>query len=135
MRVLPIQSAEDIPMQYTVITCGISGGTYEEYLASMREKYGKNLCLWLSPIYRKFFLPDYTGQGVMLSPEELENIKKSHRSFFSSALCTNYIFLPEPPTVILFDDEASLKKKAELAQKFDILLAAENTLIQKIKAP
>lgn len=134
MRVLAISSPDDIPPGYTTISCGISGGTYEEYLFSMLAAYGQNLCLLLEPIKRRFLLPNYDGQGESIEKEEIE--KLNFTPCFSHALCTNYFFIAQPPTVILFDNEFSLRQKAELAEQCGIpLLAADKALIKKLRLP
>lgn len=134
MHVLAFSSLKDIPSHYKIISCGVSGGTYREYLHSMLQKYGNNTCLLLEPISRYFPLPDYTGQGEIITSAKIKLFQKNYDTALSKSLCTNYIFLPEKPAMILFDTDETLHMKATVADECKIpILAAETVFIKKLR--
>lgn len=130
MRVLPISSHDDIPGDHAIIGSAISGGSFREYLKTMMEQHQGKVCLYLYPRTCRFVLPCYDGQGEDI---ELEDSSDSH---YTDILCCNWIFRPQPPTVILFDNDKSLRRKYEIAEESGIpLLIAESDILNKIKTP
>lgn len=136
MRVLPISSQNDIPNEYPIIGSSVSGGTFTGYLERMLEQHRGKVCLYLQSRACRFLLPCCDGQGDEISHEELDSLCGQHPPKFSDALCFNWLFIKDPPTVILYDDPGSLRKKYDLAEKAGVpFLIAEPSVLEKIKTP
>ena len=136
MRVLPITSNENfaVPTGHTLITSAVSGGSFTFYLDTMLQQYNGKVCLYLHPVFRIFHLPCYDGQGIAISESDIAQYE--HRTTYSEILCTNWIFLSEKTSVILFDNENTLRQKYKLAEDAGIpYLAAKKEILQKIKTP
>ena len=130
MRVLPISSQDTIPSDYAIIGSAVSGGSFRQYLKTMMEQHQGKVCLYLQPRTCRFVLPCYDGQGEDIALEDPAD------SLYTDILCCNWIFRPNPPTVILFDNEESLCRKYEIAEEIGIpLLIAEPDILKKIKTP
>mgnify|MGYP005956313713 CR=1 FL=1 len=104
----------------------LSGGSLRRRLEEAADAYGPDrLILSLHRACEDFFLPARTGAGRPLSQQDLQ--ERIHRMspniFFSQDLCAHYFTYMSRETgahFILFDDEASLKKKRALAREIGI---------------
>ena len=130
MQVLPFSEINQIPNDCMIIGSEISGGDFRSYLHEKMQEANGNIYLLLEPCFRIFPLPCADGQGAPLSKARLQDILLTHKSSFSGSLCTNFIFLPEDPSVILFDDSAAMEEKIKLARSLNY-----RGIIKKNKTP
>lgn len=124
----------ELPDSHILIESAISGGTYQTYLQDMMFQFDNKVCLYLNPVAHRFALPCYDGQGVPLTEAEATEIIPNTK--YSAALCCNWYFRPEPPTMFLVDTDFSLRKKVEVAEAVGVpFLYAEISHIKKLRLP
>ena len=104
----------------------LSGGSLRQRLEAAIQVYGvQRLVLSLHRTREDFFLPSPEGSGRPLSQEELKNTvdRLEPAVFFSRELCAYYFTYMNRTSgahFVLFDNEASLRRKQELAQELGI---------------
>lgn len=109
-----------------LISSAISGGTLRQRLGDAIAQYGAHrVALAVERTAQDFTLPSPSGQGLRLTPEQLQQrIQDLHPSiFFSSELCAHYFtYMAHENGVhfILFDDSNSIRKKLDLARSLGI---------------
>lgn len=126
-----------VPEQYghcsdharVMIPSALSGGSLRQRLVEAQERFGMDrVVLALHRVAEDFFLPSPTGSGLPLSQEELQRrLDTLHPSvFFSHELCARYFTYMSRDSgahFVLFDDEATLAKKLEVARGLGIRTA------------
>ena len=119
----------------TIISSALTGGTFSEYLKSMKGNYG-TVCLMISPLHHAFPLPSFSGIGNALQETELNLATESLEIQFSPHLVCHYAYDFKTKQVILFDDLHTLNEKVNAAEKEGIqFLAADQDLIKKLRLP
>lgn len=110
-----------------LISSALSGGSLAQRLeeASMRFGGPDRITLALRRVAEDFFLPSPTGCGRAMSRKELERQLKERAPsvFFSNELCARYFTYMSRESgahFVLFDDEMSLRKKLQVAQRLGI---------------
>ncbi|MBQ7256028.1 MAG: hypothetical protein IJS31_07300 [Oscillospiraceae bacterium] len=89
----------------------ISGGSFREYLMAEVSGSKEPICLYLRRGAAGFRLPCTDGQGTELT-ERFTGGK------FSRLTCENYLWREQDEyDLILYDDEASLREKAAIAEQ------------------
>ena len=98
-----------------LLSTAVSGGTLAERLRAALGRC-RELVLDLEKLRRVFPLPSPDGQGLPLSPEELEQaLAGEGRPFFSPELQCKALILRDPARFVLYDDGETLGRKAALA--------------------
>lgn len=116
---------------YRLFGSGISGGTFRGYLEQICDSGKEGTAMIAEPVCRRFILPCYDGQGEIISDDEISAYCKEYESCYSDELCCNYIFIPDPATVILYDDERSIREKIRYAEKSGIPIFVIRTALNK----
>ena len=128
---ITIWNCPEFPENTVILESMISGGSFREYLADSAAKF-ESVCLYLQPRAVRFLLPCTDGCGDELSCASLRALP----SIFSEELMCNYIFSKHDLSVILLDDESTLKQKFETAEQCGVpFLIAASGLLEKIKTP
>lgn len=123
---LPESYANFSQRAFLYLSSALSGGSLAQRLQDAAETYGADrLALSLHRACEDFFLPAPTGSGRPIPREELRRrmARLEPRVHFSQALCAHYFTYMSRETgahLILFDDEASLRKKREIAREAGI---------------
>jgi len=114
-----------------LISSAVSGGSLEQRLRDVLERYGpERVVLFLEKRAEDFPLPSPSGCGRALTPEELEELKNRLQPsvFFSQELCARYFTYMTRESgahFVLFDDGETLGKKLEVSQRLGIRWAME----------
>lgn len=109
-----------------MISSALSGGSLSQRLSEAVDRYGAGrVTLAVERVAEDFFLPSPTGQGIPLSPEELQQrmAERAPSVFFSNELCAHYFTYMSQQNgahFILFDDGGSIRKKLLIAQRLGI---------------
>ena len=106
-----------------LVGTAVSGGSLRGLLEEAIARCGAGqIALGLERLAMEFPLPCPSGVGRPLTPHELMELRKGQHVFFSSALCSKYFVLRrgEAWRFVLFDDEETVQKKAELARSLGI---------------
>ena len=100
-----------------IISTALVSGSLRERLWQARDRYGPRLAIEIERIARDITLPDASGQGRRLSPDELRALVKDRQVFFSGELCSHYFTYKDNSEThfVLFDDAQSILKKIRLA--------------------
>ncbi len=120
---LPEHLARQAGTERVMISSALSGGSFLLRLEEAQARFGRDRAvLALCPCRAEFSLPDPTGRGRSLSPEELrEKLERCRPAvFFSRDLCANYFTYrpgPESVSLVLFDNERSLEEKLACARR------------------
>ena len=101
----------------------ITGGSYEDYLKSTKQKNGATALL-IDIMCCDFLLPSKSGVGRDLSQAEYNSIRTSteHKSYFSKELYTNYFWYRKNGDIhfILYDTSMTIRQKLLAAKSFGI---------------
>ena len=109
-----------------MISSALSGGSLSQRLTEAAQRYGTaRVTLAVERVAEDFFLPSPTGQGIPLTPEELQKRmeERAPSVFFSNELCAHYFTYMSRQNgahFILFDDGGSIRKKLLVAQRLGI---------------
>lgn len=124
MSIRLCKTEQEIPPDYRIADCAVSGGTLENFLReALRLTEGK-LCLQLVPQAMIFPIPCPRGMGTTPSQEALEALKAAYPWHYASALMTNYLTFQQQGQlhILLFDTRDTLHKKQQLAQALGVPL-------------
>ena len=115
---------------FILLDSAVSGGTYRDFLNYAMNRWNGQICLYLHRSCYRFPLPCMDGMGT---PSE---IFEASNAVYSALFCANLAFSDDGNSVIMFEDDRSLREKYEMAEKAGIpLLIAEKDVLDKIKAP
>lgn len=109
-----------------LISSALSGGSLRQRLEEAAGAYGaQRVVLAVERVAEDFFLPSPTGQGTLLSREELSQRieERAPTIFFSAELCAHYFTYMSKQNgahFILFDDAGSIRKKLQIAAQLGI---------------
>lgn len=111
-----------------LISSALSGGSLEARLSEACERYGtERVVLALERMREDFVLPSFSGQGTVLTGEQLHALRQRQRPaiYWSRELCARYFTYQAEGQVhfVLFDDAVALSKKLELAGQLGITQA------------
>ncbi len=104
---------------FALIGSDVAAGDFALRLEEQALRFGARLALELVPLRADFRLPG-EGKARRLTLTQLDALRKDAQVYFSSALCANYFTYRDADKVthfVLFDDEKSLARKCELADK------------------
>ncbi len=110
-----------------LISSALSGGSLTQRLQDAAGRFGgpERITLDLRRVAEDFFLPSPTGCGRPMSREDLARqlTERAPSVFFSNELCARYFTYMSRDSgahFVLFDDEMSLRKKLQVAQRLGI---------------
>lgn len=110
-----------------LISSALSGGSLAQRLQDAVLRFGgpERITLDLRRVAEDFFLPSPTGCGRLMSRDELARqlTERMPSIFFSNELCSRYFTYMSRDSgahFVLFDDEMSLRKKLQVAQRLGI---------------
>ena len=103
----------------------LTGGSFASYLDASCKRFGaRRLVLELSPMRRQFSASFKDERGKELTEETLAELVRSNRGkiYYSKDLCVNHFHMNNKtiPHYVLFDNNASLKDKINLAKQAGI---------------
>ena len=105
---------------FVLIGSDVAAGDYALRLEEAALRFGPRLALELVPLRADFALPGQ-GRAQPLTREELRGLlEHGAQVYYSQALCANYFTYRDggqDTHFVLFDDEKSLMRKCELAEK------------------
>lgn len=116
----------DVPGAMVLICTAVSGGSLRVRLQEARRTFGERVALDLQRLRMEFPLPCPCGEGRNLQREELEKfLAEEPKVFFSEELCARYFVRLSDcePSLVLFDDADTLRRKLRLAQELGITAA------------
>ena len=119
---LPADLGEKYPVSFVYITSHISGGSLHQYLSENLQKYHERLFFIILPLHHRFLLPCPDGAGTALSEAESRELQMRTTVHDSEEFQCRCCFAEEQSRawVYLFDDENTIRKKTELAEKIGI---------------
>jgi hypothetical protein len=108
-----------------LIGTAVSGGTLHQRLASAAERYTPGrITLYLERLAMDFLLPSPTGEGSVLTVEELNALQEELKpsAFFSTDLCARYFTYQKAGQYhfVLYDDAQTLMRKIALGKGLGI---------------
>jgi|GEM_PF-5285477 len=103
----------------------LTAGSFSAYIDASCKRFGaKRLVLELSPMRRQFSASFKDERGKELTEEAITELVKSNRGkiYYSKDLCVNHFHMNNKtiPHYVLFDNNASLKDKINLAKQAGI---------------
>ena len=130
MSITVCRNRDDIPPGFYLTDCAVSGGTLEAFLKTALELSAGKLCLQLRPMAMEFTLPCRSGVGIPITQQRLTQLRKTCHSHFSPALLMEYLTFQENAQVhlVLFDTEATLKKKQLLAERLGVPMILQSKI-------
>lgn len=116
----------EVPQAAVLICTAVSGGSLRTRLQEARRTFGERIALDLQRLRMEFPLPCPCGEGRAVPREELEHLLAEETNiFFSEDLCARYFvrFSGCEPSLVLFDDADTLRRKLRIAQELGITAA------------
>ena len=126
---LPEVYASSTEQRTVIVNTTISGGSFEEHLREVCNRYGgaRNVALDIQRLTMSFSLPARSGQGEPLTQESLSALlgERQPAVFFSRDLCAKYFTHSQDGAArfVLFDDAGTLRQKLKLGQQLGVSAA------------
>lgn len=127
---------EYIEKEMRLYTSAISGGNFCEYIKEITQDSKQCACLLLDPLQHRFSLPAVTGEGIKMRASDIEQLQLNYDMCYSEDLCCNYFYLPQEPSIVLFDSHETLQKKLDEAEKAGVYICiAAESIYKKLRLP
>ena len=113
---VPICNEKAVKYANFVTHSALSGGSLEEYILELNEKYNDRIAVSIRPICTDFILPSQNSEGTPISQQEKQHRMKKYNAgaYFSRELCAKYFTYMdenEQGHFVLFDDLDTISDK------------------------